>query len=602
MNKRETGKGRAWWYRFQIRARRLFNNVPLPESQKIYILTLLIGVLSGLAAVSFHLLIDYFQKHLIYSAGAITTWWRWPLVILLPVMGGLLAGAGLHFFAPEARGSGIPQVKTAYHLDGGRIAARVIPGKMLLASFNIGTGASLGREGPTVQICAAIASLLGRIFAISRRRLQSLVPVGAAAGLAAAFNTPIAAITFTLEEILGNVAGRQLGSIVIAAVIAAVIERSILGEHPVFTVPQHHLHQASELIFYAILGIIAGLVSAGFKVSLLRLRSFFRRQHWVPQWASPGAGGFLVGVCGAVAIWLTGSVSVFGVGYGQLSAQLQSTLPLKIMLVLAICKFAATVISYGSGSSGGIFGPSLYLGGMIGGATGLMTRYFLGNPLIEPEAFALVGMGAVFAGVVRAPVTSIIMIFEMTNNYSIILPLMIANITSYLVATELSPTPIYDALLKQDDIHLPHSERQHLKQLRVSDAMTRNLVTIGNSLTVAEAFDYVQSLPEVYRTFPVVDETGRLTGLLTINDLKRALAAGRNKTSVTVIADRKIVTTHPEHSLDMAMVKLGREGISQLPVVSRQDHLELVGIITLHDIAKTLSRADESQAKTGETP
>lgn len=594
MEKRETGKGRADWYRFQIRARRVFNRVPLPESQKIYILTLLIGVLCGLAAVSFHLLIDYFQRHLIYAAGSVTQWWRWPLVILLPLAGGLTAGAGLHFLAPEARGSGIPQVKTAYHLEGGRIAARVIPGKMLLASFNIGTGASLGREGPTVQICAAIASLLGRMFAISRRRLQSLVPVGAAAGLAAAFNTPIAAITFTLEEILGNVAGRQLGSIVIAAVIAAVIERSILGEHPVFSVPQHHLHQASELIFYAMMGIIAGLVSVAFKEALLGLRSFSRKQRVIPQWATPGAGGLLVGICGAIAIYLTGSSSVFGVGYGQLAAQLQSSLPFKIMIVLCVCKFAATVFSYGSGSAGGIFGPSLYLGGMIGGATGLMTRHFLGNPLIEPEAFALVGMGAVFAGVVRAPVTSIIMIFEMTNNYSIILPLMIANIISYLMATELSPTPIYDALLKQDDIHLPHSERQHLKQLRVRDAMTREVLTINHRMSVSDAFEYVQNLEGNYRSFPVVDDAGNLSGLLTINDLKRALAAGRNKTPVTSIADRKITLIHPEQTLDAAMIKLGKDGISQLPVVNRHSDQELVGIITIHDIARTLSREAET--------
>src|SRR5918911_20622 len=201
-------KGHPLWFRLQIRSRRLFNRLPLGDHQKIYLLTLIIGAICGLAAVCFHLLLDLFQQRIIYRAAAIPGGWRIPLLMLIPMIGGLIAGAGLYFYAPEARGSGIPQVKTAFYLDSGRIPARVIPGKLILAALNIGTGASLGREGPTVQICAAIASLLGRIFAVSRRSLQSLVPVGGAAGLAAAFNTPIAAVTFTLEEILGDAAAK----------------------------------------------------------------------------------------------------------------------------------------------------------------------------------------------------------------------------------------------------------------------------------------------------------------------------------------------------------------------------------------------------------
>src|SRR5947209_8658415 len=252
------------WNELQVKARRLFVNVPITEHQKLFFLTLLIGALCGLAAVTFHLLLDFFQDHIIYRAAEVTHWWRIPLLLFIPAIGGLVAGAGLYFYAPSARGSGIPQVKTAFYLDGGRIRARVIWSKMFLAAFNIGTGASLGREGPTVQICAALASLLGRLFAISRRSLQSLVPVGAAAGLAAAFNTPIAAVTFTLEEILGDSAGKPLGSIVIAAVIAAVIERAILGEHALFNVPAYRLNSVAELPFYALLGVLAGLAAICF--------------------------------------------------------------------------------------------------------------------------------------------------------------------------------------------------------------------------------------------------------------------------------------------------------------------------------------------------
>ena len=599
MNDLETqgvpSRGTRRWYRIQVRARQLFNTVPLREHQKIYILTLLVGAICGLAAVLFHLLLDFFQDHIIYSAAATLHWWRIPLVIIIPALGGLVAGAGLFYFAPEASGSGIPQVKAAYYLGAGRISARVIPAKMILAALNIGTGASLGREGPTVQICAAIASVLGRLFAISRRRLQGLLPVGAAAGLAAAFNTPIAAVTFTLEEILGDSAAKPLGSIVIAAVIAAVIERSILGENPLFSAPPYRLNRPSELVFYALLGVTAALAAVVFNECLLRLRRRFRQQRRIPQWAAPGVGGLILGVIGLCALMLTGSSSVFGIGYGQLSVELQGKLPLNVLAILAVSKLIGTVISYSSGSSGGIFGPSLYIGGMIGGAVGLLTQYVLADPLTSPGAFALVGMGAVFAGIVRAPVTSIIIIFEMTNNYSMILPLMVSNITSYAVATKLSPVPIYDALLLQDGIRLPHAEKHALRMIPVSAAMTRDVVSVPGHMTVAESFEYVQKLPEHHHAYPVVDGAGRITGIVTFNDLKRALAAGRGGEKLERAAHKNLVRAYPDEALDTVMLKLGRHGISQLPVVSRTKASRLLGIITLHDVARALSREIETE-------
>ena len=575
------------WFSFQVTARRIFDRIPVTENQKIFLLTLIIGCLCGLAAVCFHLLLDFFQDHIIYRAAAIPRWWI-PLLLLIPAIGGLVSGAGLYFYAPRARGSGIPQVKTAYYLEGGRIPARVIWSKALLSAFNIGTGASLGREGPTVQICAAIASVLGRMFAISRKRLQSLIPVGAAAGLAAAFNTPIAAVTFTLEEILGQASSRPLGSIVIAAVIAAVIERAILGEHALFNVPPYRLNSAIELIFYAVLGLLAGIAAAVFNESLLRLRAFFKKQTVVPQWATPGVGGFMLGIVGIVALYFTGSASTFGVGYGQLGIALQTSLPLKILLVLGIAKLFGTVISYSSGSSGGIFGPSLYIGGMLGGAVGLGAQYLLGAE-VQPGAFALVGMGAVFAGIVRAPVTSIIIIFEMTNNYSIILPLMIANISSYLFATKLSPTPIYDALLLQDGIHLPHEQRHVLKQLLVSAAMTEGVEVLSAAEAVGQAFKRLEASPDFFHAYPVVDETQRMVGICTFNDLKRGLSAGKASQSLRAVAARNVETIYSHQTLDRALVKMGKRGVAQLPVVDRNDQGKVIGMITMEDIAKRLA-------------
>jgi CIC family chloride channel protein len=217
----------------------------------------------------------------------------------------------------------------------------------------------------------------------------------------------------------------------------------------------------------------------------------------------------------------------------------------------------------------------------------------LGNQLIEPEAFALVGMGAVFAGIVRAPVTSIIMIFEMTNNYSIILPLMIANITSYIVATEISPTPIYDALLRQDGIRLPHTERQHLANITVGDIMSREVATVSSDISAAKALEYLQALPANYRAYPITNDTDYLTGIISLNDLKRAIASGKDELPVGSLAGRNLITAYPDQTLNTALIKLGSRGISHLPVVSRSDEKRLIGIITIHDIAQALSRTED---------
>jgi CIC family chloride channel protein len=589
MNHKKTWNTAGLWYRAQVLARRAFDRLPRSEEQKIFVLTLLIGALGGLAAVMFHVLLDFLQNHIIYRVAASSSWWHFPGVMIVPAIGGLISGAGLYFWAPEARGSGIPQVKAAFYLDGGRIPFRAFWGKMLLSSFNIGTGASLGREGPTVQICAALASLLGRLFALSRRSLTSLVAVGAATGLAAAFNTPIAAVTFTLEEIVGDSAGKPMGLIVVAAVIAAVVEHSILGEQPLFQVPHYRLNNALELALYSLLGVLAGVVSVTFNEGLLRLRKFFLTQRIIPQWATPGAGGLLLGAIGLVALLATGSSSIFGVGYSQLSVVLQSELPLKVLTILGVCKLAGTVVSYSSGSSGGIFGPSLYIGGMLGASVGLLTHSIPGAAASHPGAFALVGMGAVFAGVVRAPITSIVMIFEMTGNYSMILPLMIANIISYVVATKLSPVPIYDALLDQDGVRLPQNELQALRAVTVGAVMTRIVDSFGEQITVKEAFEYIQTLPRRYHSYPVLNKEGRLIGLVTFNDLKRALAAGRDGADLKEVASRDLVVTVPDAGLDSALILLTKAKVSQLPVVSHSDPAMLKGIITMHDVARTLN-------------
>ncbi|RMG50829.1 MAG: chloride channel protein [Acidobacteria bacterium] len=576
------------WYRWELKATHLLDRLGLAENQKIFVLTILIGLTCGLAAVAVRLAINSTERQLIDRAVIWPSHWRIFWMLVIPTLGGALAGLLLQF-VQEASGSGIPQVKAAYHLNYGRIPFKVVVGKFGLGTLCIGSGLSLGREGPTVQVCAGLASLIGRLTAVSRRNLMNLVPVGSAAGLAAAFNTPIAAVTFTLEEIIGDLSHKSIGAIIIAAVIASVIEQSILGAEALFTVPPYHLHHARELLFYALLGVLAAGVSVAFTEGLLRLRQRFL--DWsIPAWLKPGIGGLIVGLIGIVALYGFEARGVFGIGYDVLSQALHGQLVFKVALVLVAAKLVATIVSYASGAAGGIFAPSLFIGGMLGSVVGAVEAYAMGlEPTQTMGAFALVGMGAVFAGIVRAPITSVLIIFEMTNNYTIILPLMIANAISYAAASWLSPQPVYEALLMQDHVHLPHRAPPHLlNKLTVASAMHRNVYTLHKYLTVEEAYQRVKEKEKElgYHGFPVVDGHGKMIGFITLNDLRRELGRGNGHKLLGEVAVKKVIHAHPDQTLDNALLKLGQREISQLPVVSRLDDGHVLGIITLRDIAR----------------
>jgi CIC family chloride channel protein len=297
--------------------------------------------------------------------------WGLLLTLACPTLGGLLAGCALTYAFPAARGSGIPQVKVAYAVRTERLRLRDGAAKFVIASLQIGSGASLGREGPTVHICAALSSALGRWFALSPRSVRRLLPVGAAAGVAAAFNAPIAAVTFTVEEIVGTLDQTVLSGVVVAAALAAVIEHSLLGSHPIFTLDQALVFQhLSSLPLYAVLGVLAGLVSVAFNRGLLRLRAGFQTQRGIPDWAKPAVGGLATGACAVAGLSLVHARGIAGGGYEQLGMALDGSLPLQTLLVLGALKFIATVFSYSSGGAGGLFAPSLFIGAMLGGSMG----------------------------------------------------------------------------------------------------------------------------------------------------------------------------------------------------------------------------------------
>lgn len=587
-------------------ALRLFLRFLPSEQQRVFALTILIGVLCGLAAVAFHLAIRAAESRLIGRAmsarGHSWIWWT----ILTPTMGGLLSGALLQYVVPDARGSGIPQVKVAYAVRGGKLSfTHSTIGKFLIGTLQIGSGASLGREGPTVQICAGIASLLGRVAALSRDSLRRLLPVGAAAGIAAAFNAPIAAVTFTVEEVVGDLDQTVLSGVIVAAALAAAIERSVLGEHPVFDVPAGYgLHHASSLLFYAALGVAAAFVSLSFTESLLKLRGWFQCLNAVPAWARPALGSMATGVLIVVALlWLkTGGIN--GGGYDTLSVALSGNLAIKVMLALCLMKIAATVFSYASGGAGGLFAPALFIGGMLGGVFGFLDTTLLHHPGNEVGAFALVGMGAVFAGTIRAPITSVLIIFEMTGSYGLILPLMIANMTAYGLARRFRPTPIYEALLEQDGVHLPHPHgavKHALEQLRVAEAMTSKAVTLPAGITVTDALKQIGNYD--FSTYPVVEDNNRLAGIVSEARLRRTLAEGAGNCLVRQVAERGDCI-FPDQPLVRAVVHMERSNVRQLAVLERGDDQRLIGLLTMSDIVLAQARVarDAGEADRTITP
>lgn len=429
------------------------------ERQRLLVLTILSGALCGLAAVSFHLGIDKAQALLIDRTLAAPHFYWIVWGILTPALGGLIVGLALHYWVPGAVGSGVPQVKFAYAMHSGRVPFRDAAGKFILGIIQIGSGGSLGREGPTVQICAGISSVLARVSSLSRQSQRRMAAVGVAAGIAAAFNAPIAAVTFTLEEIIGDLDQTMLSGVIVAAAIAAAVERSILGQHPVFEIQRTYtMGPASSLLSYAVLGLLSAVASVAFTDSLLRLRAGFKQFTAVPKWVHPAIGGALTGTLAVLGLLWLKQDGITGGGYRTLALALTGSLPIKVLLGLSLLKLLATVCSYSSGGCGGIFAPSLFIGGMLGGAIGHLDVAVFHHSTDSIGAFALVGMGAVFAGIVRAPMTSVLIIFEMTGSYGLILPLMIANMSAYALARHWRNVPIYEALLLQDGIALPHGK------------------------------------------------------------------------------------------------------------------------------------------------
>jgi CIC family chloride channel protein len=431
-----------------------------------------------------------------------------------------------------------------------------------------------------------MASVLGRLLRLSPEKVKALLPVGAAAAIAAAFNTPLAAVVFALEEIVGDLNAPVLGSVVLASATSWGMLRLLLGNNPLFKVPQYQLVHPVEFAFYAVLGIAGGLVSVAFAKLLLGLRERFLRFPQKSAWVHPLAGGLLVGAIG----WFV--PQVMGVGYQYVGDALNGHMALKLMLVLVFLKLLTVPVSYASGNAGGIFGPALFIGAMLGGAFGTVAHHYFPAYTAVPGAYALVGMGTAFAGIVRAPMTSVLMIFEMTQDYAVIVPLMISNLVSLFIASQLQPEPIYDALAIQDGIHLPGAEaRQRYGQRQVLLAMRTPTEVLSGETTVRDALDQVRT--SRIHSWLVVDERG-VIGVINLLTLQQEKNEGADKKLRELVGVLHFPHVHTDQGLDLALERMGTNHLDLLPVVNRANVHKLEGVVTLADVLNSygLNRLD----------
>jgi chloride channel protein, CIC family len=440
------------------------------EERLLLLLSIFIGIISGLLVVSFRMAIDWLSILLQGSSPAP----HQLRLIEVPTVAGVFIALLVRFVFPEARGSGVNQTKAALYIHNGYISTRTVLGKFLLSALAIGSGYSLGPEDPSLQIGAGVASAISRWFGLSRARLRLFAPIGAAAGLAAAFNAPVSAILFVIEEVIGNWSAAVLGSVVLSAISAVVVARWFWGAEPMFRIPVVNLIDPRELLAYAVLGVIGGIASLMFTKALGWLRPLLRRQPVNWQLLHPPAAGFMVGCIGYF-----GLPQVMGAGYETMDHAMHGQFALKLLVLLAVFKIIATTLSFSSGTPGGMFAPTLFIGAMLGASVGSFEHSLFPHLTGSIGSYALVGMGVLFAAFLRAPLTSVFMVLEVSGNYSIILPVILSNTIAYLLSRTLQPVPIFEIFTHQDGLYLPSmEERREEIHLRLEDAMRSTTVPI----------------------------------------------------------------------------------------------------------------------------
>ncbi len=558
----------------------LLDRLQPPEQAVLLATALVVGLGAGLGAVVFRWLINTVRT---FAFSQMPQWLGFLgqyYIILIPALGGLVIGPMIYLFAREAKGHGVPEVMEAVALRGGRIRPIVAVVKSLASSICIGTGGSVGREGPIVQIGSALGSTIGQMLHLSDERVRNLVACGAAGGIAATFNAPIAGVFFALEVILGEFSVANFSTVVVAAVTASVVGQAVFGNVPAFLVPAYALVDVREFLLYAILGCLSAVACVAFVRLLYRSEDLFDAWHF-PEWLKPAVGGLLLGIIG---LWFP---QVFGVGYKTISGDLLGQIAVGTAIVLLIVKVVATSLTLGSGGSGGVFAPSLFMGSALGAAFGLLVHQIWPGITAGPGAYALVGMSAFFAGAAQAPITAVIMLFEMTGDYRIILPLMLATVLSTVLARHLlKDQSVYTLKLTRRGIRLKSGRDIDVMQgITVGEVMTVDLGTVNDRMTVRELADLFSATH--HHGFPVMDDQGHLVGIVTIQDLELATQVGRPPgLRVRDIMTPNPLVAYPDEAVWSALKRLGVRDVGRLPVVDRQSKQLVLGVIRRSDIVR----------------
>lgn len=487
------------------------------RSSGLLLLGLLVGTGAGLGAVVFRQLIrlftELFSGHADYSAAghAANYWFPWlgaGFVVLAPAVAGLLYGPLVHRFAPEARGHGVPEVMLAVAERGGRIPAKVALVKSLASALTIGSGGSVGREGPIVQIGSALGSSLGRVLRVPESRLRLLVACGAAAGISATFNTPIAGVVFALELIVQDFQAESFGVVVVASVTADAIGRAAFGTSPFLHLPAFTVSHPGEYLVFALLGVLAGAGGVLFAKVLYAVEDLCDWAWRGPDWLRPGVGGLLVGLL------LLALPQMYGVGYPVLQNGIDGKYALGMLLVLLVGKVLATSLTIGIGGSGGVFAPSLFCGAMLGEAVGVLAHHLAPHHIGPPGAFAVIGMAAFFAGSARAPITAVLILFELTGEYTVILPLMLAVVLATAISRKLSTDTIYTLKLTRRGIALsaPGTPTGVLKASRVVNCMAPLPPVVAQDAPLRDLLPLLAQSPVVLLAAPDHTFSGIVTG------------------------------------------------------------------------------------------
>lgn len=557
----------------------------LSETNILITLAVVVGIGTGFGALVFISLIEYARQLFFgHSMDVITgllgtgteglRWW----VVAIPAAGGFLAGPIIYYFAREAKGHGVPEVMDAVARKGGIIRPRVAAIKALASAICIGSGGSAGREGPIIQIGSAIGSTIGQIFKMSGNRVKILVGCGAAAGISAVFNAPIAGIIFSLEIILGDFAIKTFAPVLLSSVLASVVTRLFLGNHPAFDVPAYELVSAWEIPLYVILGVLCGFVAVLFTRTLARSEAFFDNLK-IPETLKPAMGGVLLGIIGIFY------PQVFADGYVSIDAALYGRLAVGLLFILVFLKIAATSLTLGSGNSGGIFAPSLFMGAMAGGTFGTIVHSLFPTVTGSAGAYALVGMAALVGGTTHAPITAILIIFEMTSDYRIILPLMVAVAFSTLVSRHLFEHSIYTVKLAARGIFLKAGkDLAVLRAIKTYEVMDRQFETVRPWTPLREIIRTIESSRESY--FMMVDNEDHLRGIISFQDLRGVLTKSGLHDLVIAedIAHTDPVTVSPDEDLEEARKKFAVQAMQLLPVVEPDNGNRIIGVLRYDDM------------------